>query len=170
MQLGTKYLDIKISTNRLQKKRDFYTKTVRNNTITKEISACSEFICPKILVFWYFFFRACPWQWLGWQDRVFANQILHISFWIKFVKRIPVQSENFGMKVYGQVYNDWVRECKVNQWCFVEMEELCRGSGDGNHVIMIFDSINHKQRVRISQFKIDLLLNFSQKAQSSDSD
>ena len=112
-------------------------------------------------------FRVCPSQWFGWQDEIFANQILYISFWIKFVKRKPVYilpTENIGMKVYGEVYNDWVRECKVNQWCFVEMELLCRGSGDGNHVKMIFDFIQHKQKVRITEFKIDTLRNrmFSQ--------
>ena len=39
----------------------------------------------------------------------------------------------------------------------MELEKVCRGSGDGYHVIMIFDSINHIQKVRISQFKIDVL-------------
>ena len=101
--------------------------------------------------------RQGPWQWFGWQDRLFANKYLRISFWIKFLGQVPSRSGNFGMKVYGQVYNDWVSRCKVNEWCFVKMEKLCRNSGDGHHVILIFDSINHRQVVRVSQLKIDVL-------------
>ena len=48
-------------------------------------------------------------QWFGWQDKVFANQGLRISFWIKFVGQVPSPSWNFGVKIYGAVYNDWVR-------------------------------------------------------------
>ena len=101
--------------------------------------------------------RRGPYQWFGWQNPMFANRILRISFWIKFLGRVPPPSNNYGVKVYGQVYNDWVSKCTANQWCFVEMEKVCRGSGDGNHVIMIFDSINRKQVVRVSHFKIDVV-------------
>lgn len=48
-------------------------------------------------------------QWFGWQDRFFANQDLHISFWVKFVGQVPSSSLNFGVKIYGALYNDWVR-------------------------------------------------------------
>ena len=71
--------------------------------------------------------------------------------------RVPARSSNLGMKVYGQVYNDWVSKCKANEWCFVEMEKKCRSSGDGNHVILIFDTINHKQVVRVSKFRVEIL-------------
>ena len=96
-------------------------------------------------------------QWFGWREESFANQNLRISFWIKFLGTIPPRSANFGIKVYNVVYDNWVETCKVDEWCFVEIEMLCGSSGDDYHVLMIFDSINQKQVVRISQFKIDIL-------------
>ena len=101
--------------------------------------------------------RSNAYQWIGWQDRMFANQNLRISFWIKFEGRVPARGSNFGMKVYGRVYNEWVSKCKPNKWCWVQMEKLCANSGDGDHVILIFDSISHRQVVRISQLKVEII-------------
>ena len=51
---------------------------------------------------------------------------------------IPAPSGNFGFKVYGAVYNDWVRNCVPNQWCRVSETVRCANQGDDNHVILIF--------------------------------
>ena len=98
-------------------------------------------------------------QWFGWRNGLFSRQKLRITFWIKFVDRVPKQSSNFGIKVYGALSNDFVKQCKPNKWCFVEKTTVCPASGDGNHVLLIFDSINHKQTVRISQAQIQILGN-----------
>ena len=98
-------------------------------------------------------------QWFGWKNNLFSRQKLRITFWIKFVDSVPKQSGNFGIKVYGALFNDFVKQCQPNKWCFVEKTTVCRASGDGNHVLLIFDSINHKQTVRISQVQIQILGN-----------
>ena len=96
-------------------------------------------------------------QWLGWQSRIFADETLRISFWIKFVDRVPKMSWNFGIKVYGALYNDFVHKCVRDKWCYVEETVKCRNSGDGNHVLLIFDSISHLQTVRISKLQVQVL-------------
>ena len=98
-------------------------------------------------------------QWFGWRNSLFSNKKLQITFWIKFVDSVPKQSGNFGIKVYGALFNDFVKRCQPNKWCFVEKTTVCRASGDGNHVLLIFDSISHKQTIRISQFQIKILGN-----------
>lgn len=98
-------------------------------------------------------------QWFGWKNSLFSGKKLRITFWIKFVDRVPKQSGNFGIKVYGALFNDFVKQCQPNKWCFVEKTTVCPASGDGNHVLLIFDSINHKQTIRISQVQIQILGN-----------
>ena len=96
-------------------------------------------------------------QWFGFRDRIFANKILKIEFWIKFVGSVPPKGGNFGMKVYGVLYDSWISTCSANLWCKVSMTVKNRNSGDGDHVILIFDSINRKQVIRVAQFKISVL-------------
>ena len=95
-------------------------------------------------------------QWLGFSDRIFANEWLKIEFWIKFVDIIPPKSGNFGIKVYGILHNDWVDDCTVNDWCEVSLEIQNRNSGDGDHVLLIFDSVTQKHTVRIARFGITI--------------
>ena len=98
-----------------------------------------------------------PYQWFGWQDAMFSGKMLKYSFWIKFVNSVPAVSGNFGMKVYGMVHNDFLKGCSANEWCYVEKTVKCAASGDGNHVILIFDSIARKQKVHISKFQVQIL-------------
>ena len=100
---------------------------------------------------------AGPYQWLGWQDARFSGKVLKYSFWIKFVGSMPAASGNFGMKVYGVLYNDFLKGCSANEWCYVEKTVKCAAIGDSNHVILIFDSIPHKQTVHISKFQVQIL-------------
>ena len=113
---------------------------------------------PEDIISWANYWdRSGPLQWLGWQSKIFSGEKLRISFWIKFVYRVPAPSGNFGIKVYGMVYNDFVKRCKANVWCYVEKTIQCKSSGDGNHVILIFDSIRHTQVVRISMLQVQIL-------------
>lgn len=49
-------------------------------------------------------------QWLGWKSTsLFANKILRVSFFVKFDGRVPEAEGNFGIKVFGVIYNDWVK-------------------------------------------------------------
>jgi len=100
-----------------------------------------------------------PYQWLGWQSTKFARQTLRVSFWVKFVERVPVPSSNFGISLYGEVFNDWMLDEKIesDQWHYVEQNLKCGLSGDFNHVVLKFDSIPHEQVVRISQLRLDIL-------------
>ena len=98
--------------------------------------------------------RSAPNQWLGFSDRAFANEKLKIEFWIKFVDTIPPKVPGFGMKIYNIMYNDWLDDCVANEWCEVSLDVQNVNSGDGDHVLLIFDAINQLQTVRIAQFTI----------------
>ena len=99
-------------------------------------------------------------QWFGWQSNTFSRQTLRITFWIKFGDRVPTPSRNFGIKVYGALFNDFVRRCQSNKWFFVEKTTVCAASGDDYHMLLIFDSISHKQTIRISQVQLQITGNF----------
>ncbi|XP_066921690.1 uncharacterized protein [Clytia hemisphaerica] len=96
-------------------------------------------------------------QWIGFQDAAFANKLLHVECWVKFVGSVPERSDQFGIKVYGVVYNGWVVDCQADEWCKVALNIQNINYGDFNYVIIIFDSINHQQIVRIAHFTVTIL-------------
>ena len=102
--------------------------------------------------------KSGPWQWLGWQSEIFANETLRISFWIKFVDRVPDRSNNFGIEVCGGVkYNEFVDKCKANIWYYVEKEVKCGSSGGDENVRLWFNSISHTQKIHLSMLQVDIL-------------
>ena len=82
-------------------------------------------------------------QWRGWdQDDYPMNgvQYFRMSFFVRWDSTVPPVSENFGVKIQGHVYNDWVKTCKKGQWSWVSvvgeqtMEDLGR-------FLIIFDTV-----------------------------
>ena len=96
-----------------------------------------------------------PWQWCGWRVHAPPSWWVRMSCWIKFIDKVPAPSYNFGLKLHGYVCNDWVSECKADQWHFVSATGRCTG-GDGSHVILIFDSIAHPVTVRFTDLHYEL--------------
>ena len=83
-------------------------------------------------------FRTGSWQWLGWQDSHLAYKSVKVSFDVKFTTK-PTRGNNYGMKFFGKIVNDWVKEAPIGEWYRVELEETLPRHGDGYHILMIFD-------------------------------
>ena len=82
-------------------------------------------------------------QWLGFQSSEFRNKDLQFNAWIKFVKAKPLESDQFGLKVCGTFYNNFLTQCNADEWCFVEEHVHCNGR-DSNHIILIFNDVLKK--------------------------
>jgi len=101
-----------------------------------------------------------PWQWLGWQTSAFVNQTIRMSVWLKFIGQVPKRSSQFGLKIYNTVYNDFIDSCQPNVWCRASVVAEHPPFGDLGHVILIFDSLQKKQKVLISKLKVEILSMF----------
>ena len=93
-------------------------------------------------------------QWLGLRSTKNADKDHRVQAWIKFIKQVPSPSYNFGVKVCGRFYNDFLAYCVADKWCRISQMVHCKAGGDGNAIILIFDSIPHQQMVKIYDMKI----------------
>jgi len=97
-----------------------------------------------------------PWQWSGWQKSIPRHLWIRLSCWIKFVGEVPTPSFNFGLKLHGRVDNSWVRSCRPNTWEHISSVAQATG-GDGNHIILIFDSIDESTVIRFTELKLEII-------------
>ena len=81
-----------------------------------------------------------PWQWCGWQQPVPEGLWLRMSVWIHFEGSVPGRSGNFGLKIHGDVRNSWLDDLRADTWRQVCEVAPSRPGGDGNHLLLIFDS------------------------------
>ena len=89
-------------------------------------------------------------QWLGFRSTSFTNQDFIFDAWVQFVGSVPPSSGNYGLKVCGTFYNNFIDRCKPDEWCQISEQVHCNG-GDSNHIILIFDTVTTKgQRVKFS--------------------
>jgi len=89
-------------------------------------------------------------QWLGFRSTSFTNQDFIFDAWVQFVGSVPPSSGNYGLKVCGTFYNNFIDRCKPDEWCQISEEVHCNG-GDSNHIILIFDTVTTKgQKVKFS--------------------
>lgn len=95
-------------------------------------------------------------QWLGWITGAFTNQVIKVSVWLKFIDHVPKKSSNFGIKIYNQLFNEFVDTCRPNVWCKASAVAKYPPFGDQGAIIVIFDSINHTQKVLITQLKLEV--------------
>jgi hypothetical protein len=58
------------------------------------------------------------------------------------------------MKFYGVIVNDFMDSCEPGKWMHVTKKLKLRASGDGYHLLLIFDSIAQKQKVAIANVKL----------------
>ena len=94
----------------------------------------------------------------GWLSESFQDKTVVLRFWIKFVQRVPKPSEEFGIEVDGVVYNEFVENCTApNLWYHVEKTVQCSVKRDLHSVMLTFASVPHRQTVRISQMKLEIL-------------
>lgn len=101
--------------------------------------------------------EAAPFQWSGWRKFIQPNLWIKVSCWIKFVgKKVPAPSSNFGLKLHGRLDNSWVKKCRPNTWEHISSIAPATG-GDGNHIILIFDSIRETTTIRFTELKLEVL-------------
>lgn len=60
------------------------------------------------------------------------------------------------MKLDGKVHNDWLADAKPDEWLPVVVEGPSRPGGDGDHKILIFDSMGGPQNVHIRNYKLEV--------------
>lgn len=97
-----------------------------------------------------------PWQWSGWQKSIPRHLWIRVSCWIKFVGEVPAPSSNFGLKLHGRVDNSWVRNCRPNTWTYISSVAQATG-GDGNHILLIFDSIQESTVIRFTELRLEII-------------
>ena len=96
-------------------------------------------------------------QWCGWKCHEFAW--IRVSAWIKFVGgTIPPPSDNFGIKIHGAVYNDWLKDCRADEWCFVSAGGRSMPGRDANHILLIFDTMGGPREVHVKELKGEIYL------------
>ena len=70
---------------------------------------------------------------------------MRLSCWISFScdgRRRPARSGNFGLKLHGMMHNQWLDRISDHScaWHYISAVGQATG-GDGNHVLLIFDSM-----------------------------
>eukprot|EP00551_Chaetoceros_affinis_P006998 CAMPEP_0203684940 /NCGR_PEP_ID=MMETSP0090-20130426/48292_1 /ASSEMBLY_ACC=CAM_ASM_001088 /TAXON_ID=426623 /ORGANISM="Chaetoceros affinis, Strain CCMP159" /LENGTH=205 /DNA_ID=CAMNT_0050554123 /DNA_START=1947 /DNA_END=2567 /DNA_ORIENTATION=- len=124
---------------------------------------------------------AQAWQWSGWRMAIPNHLWMKVSCWVKFVSvndadaggddddddddddkqtqkqaYIPPPSGNFGLKLHGRLDNSWVKDCRPNTWTHISSVARATG-GDGNHILLIFDSIREKVVVRFADLRLQII-------------
>lgn len=69
---------------------------------------------------------------------------------------MPKPSPNFGFKIHGEIHNDWVKGCRPDEWCFVSAEGFAHPGGDGNHLLMIFDTVSGPRRILFNGYMCEV--------------
>ena len=61
-------------------------------------------------------------KWRGWHQNEPIQNVKHfrMSFFVKFDSKVPPISENFGVKMHGHIFNDWVKTSVQGKWQWVE--------------------------------------------------
>ncbi len=97
-----------------------------------------------------------PWQWSGWQKHIPHHLWMRVSCWIKFVGMVPPPSGNFGLKLHGKLDNSFLKNCSPDTWEYVSSVGKATG-GDGNHIILIFDSVREKTTIRFTELRLEII-------------
>ena len=97
-----------------------------------------------------------PWQWSGFQKHIPHNLWIKVSCWIKFVGQVPPPSGNFGLKLHGRVDNSFLKKCRPDTWEYISSVAKATG-GDGNHILLIFDSIHEGITIRFTELKLEVI-------------
>ena len=93
-------------------------------------------------------------QILGYYHSKFVHTVISIMFWINFLQKVPRRRHNLGVRANGETHNDWISNCKPDEWFRVEIEEQ---NGNYKHISIMFNGIDQIQTVRIAEFKVSVL-------------
>jgi len=97
-------------------------------------------------------------QWVGWRMQVPTGKIAKMACYIKFVGAIPDRTDNFGMKFQGQLHNEWVDKTRLrpDHWHHVTATSTTTLGGDGNHFLLIFDSVPGPAQIQIGGLRLEI--------------
>jgi hypothetical protein len=90
-----------------------------------------------------------------------VGEVYTVSFWIKFVDRIPTPVFNLGFKVHGstggssEMFNSWISNCTLGNWHYVSFQVTITTALTNDLWILIFDVLNANERIRFSDFQIE---------------
>ena len=79
-------------------------------------------------------------QWFGWKSDDFGHKKVIVSFDIKFPE-IPT-GQYSGLKLFGELENDWMDEAPLDEWHHVEVEYELPKDGDNEIIRLTF---NHEE-------------------------
>lgn len=92
-------------------------------------------------------------QWIGYQ--IFRNRVNTLKFQIKFINFVPKLHQNVGLKIHlpVSVSNDWLENCKVDQWCDVQFQ-ITQISSEylSDLAILIFDDAEPNTEFELKNF------------------
>jgi len=92
-------------------------------------------------------------QWLGWKHTDFGGKKVKVSFDVNFSTK-PTTG-NYGVRLFGNLHNDWVDEATNGEWYHVEIEEILPKFGDSYHVLLAFDGVAVDLQLRDFQICIE---------------
>jgi hypothetical protein len=99
-------------------------------------------------------------QWIGWKNVKSEKKVLIVSVWLMFLSQVPPISDNtpnYGLKVYGVVYNKFINSCQPNNWCFGSVTVQPNSHVNGSNILLIFNSVNQHQIVLVSHFQYEII-------------
>ena len=87
-------------------------------------------------------------------DALNEVSFFRLSFWIKFETNVPEKSNQFGVKMFGKIYDDWVDTCSQGEWNWVSVVAPKSGL-DGGHMLIIFDSCVHPVSALVTRVRLE---------------
>lgn len=96
-------------------------------------------------------------QWMGWKEEFPANAWFRMSTNIKFAGSVPPPTWMFGLQMDGVVYNDWLKTCKADEWCWISAEGPSTENNIGNNLFqVIFDTLGGPRDVYLRNTKLEV--------------
>lgn len=96
-------------------------------------------------------------QWSGWQKEYPLGFYYRMSFDILFEDSVPNPSWDMGLRFDGQtLYNNWVKECKANEYKHIVYEGPAKPGGNSNYKIMLFNSMGGPRTVLVKNWKLEV--------------
>ena len=99
------------------------------------------------------------WNWLGLyinDIKNILNTTIEISFYIKLLKKIDINQENYGLKTHNPLiyYNKWINECKLDIYTYINLKFNINSIDQ--YIILNFDNYYDEIEFYIKKFKIIL--------------
>ena len=87
-------------------------------------------------------------QWVGyWSPSTFPGRDFYFDAYIKFVDQVP---DLVPLESCGKYYNDWLADCKADEWCHISERVHCDGEDSSYTIYLAFGAVTRKgQKVKM---------------------